>query len=415
MTRFPTVITFLFLLSFSTGSSGIGIGDLDNCIVLGHGDLQRLDPYIRRGASTPLPIDEPLSYGIRDFMPINHRKFRWSCRGNERAMHAVADRNLTMIFLDGIDLHNPQFHGPMPSPAFQAELMHTHGWSMAQADDFIKNAPTMYYREILWALEDGYFVLPRSPFSGLPEQAVVLMRDISKPTFNQQRRQLHLERPRASVRVLGASPEVQLRYNQMRRMALRRSAGAGLRCVRGAGVGLGVQIGLSESLKATTEMDDDTANMVVMPISEGVGMLAVDMALPTVSATTGTSTAAATSAGATVAAGTVGGLAVVTEATRRSADQHSLKLAYDQSSMEMGTSMTVNLMCRNAHLRDIGEISQEELIRRNSRLAVSARREGERTVKEAQFIADRYANILTATWGTTTDGFRCWLGLRPAY
>ena len=76
-----------------------------------------------------------------------------------------------------------------------------------------------------------------------------------------------------------------------------------------------VQYGFSEGLKATTGLDDDTANMVVMPLSEAVGMMAVDLALPTVATTTstaaagGTTAAATTGAGATVVSGAVGGLA----------------------------------------------------------------------------------------------------------
>ena len=222
-------------------------------------------------------------------------------------------------------------------------------------------------------------------------------------------------------------PEVRLRYQQVCtvlrrqhwRSRLRSGAAGGGRLLRGVGAGLAVQYGASEGLKATTGMDDDTANMVVMPFSEAVGMVAVDLALPTVATTTSTAaagttaattTAATTTTATTAVAGAVGGLAVITEATRRSADQHSLKLAYDDSSMEMGTSMTINLMRRNAQLRDIGEISQEELIRRNKALGDSARREGERTVKEAQWIGERYSNGFTACFGTIGDGWDYWTG-----
>ena len=76
--------------------------------------------------------------------------------------------------------------------------------------------------------------------------------------------------------------------------------------------------------------------------------------------------------------------------------------------MEMGTSMTIHLMRRNVHFRDIGEISQEELIRRNKALTGSARREGERTVEEAQWISERYSNGFTACFGTIGDGWDYW-------
>ena len=220
------------------------------------------------------------------------------------------------------------------------------------------------------------------------------------------------------------SPEVRLRYqgvcSTLRHQRVRARIGGGLRgggrLLRGAGAGLAFQYGVSEGLKATTGLDDDTANMVIMPLSEAVGMMAVDLALPTVATTTstaaagGTTAAATTGVGATVVSGAVGGLAVVTEATRRSADQHHLKLLYDENSMEMGTQMTIYLMRRNAHLRDIGEISQEELVQRNEALADSARKEGERTIREARWIGDRYRNIVTACFGTIGDAWDLWMG-----
>ena len=195
--------------------------------------------------------------------------------------------------------------------------------------------------------------------------------------------------------------------------SLRGGAAGGGRMLRGIGAGLVVQYGASEGLEAMTGMDDDTANMVVMPLSEAVGMIAFDLALPTIGTTTSTAAAASTATVATtVVAGTLGGLAVVTEGTRRSADQYSLKLAYDSSSREMGTSMTIHLMRRNAHLRDIGEISQEEMMRRNKALGDSARKEGERTVKEAQWIGKRYSNGFTACFSNIVDGliYRTGLG-----
>ena len=215
------------------------------------------------------------------------------------------------------------------------------------------------------------------------------------------------------------SPKTKLRYqsvcNAMRRSLLRAAVSSNLqgggRLLRGIGAGLVVQYGASEGLKAMTSMDDDTANMVVMPLSEAVGMVAFDLALPTVAAATGTAAATSTVATTAVAAA-VGGLAVVTEGTRRSADQLSLKLAYDNNSMEMGTSMTINLMRRNAHLRDTGEISQEEMMRRNKALGDSARKEGDRTVKEAQWIDERYTDGFTACFGNIVDGliYRTGLG-----
>ena len=79
--------------------------------------------------------------------------------------------------------------------------------------------------------------------------------------------------------------------------------------------------------------------------------------------------------------------------------------------MEMGTGMTINLMRRNAHLRDIGEISQAELIQRNQALADSARKEGERTVEEARWIGERYRNIVTACFGTIGSAWDHWTGV----
>ena len=242
--------------------------------------------------------------------------------------------------------------------------------------------------------------------------------------------QLQVERLPLEHRLKAATPEVRLRYQRvcstLRRQHLRSSVGGGLRLgaagggrlLRGAGSGLVVQYGVSEGLKASAGLSDDKANMVIMPLSEAAGMVAVDLALPalTSTATTSAATTATTGAatttglGASVASGAIGGLAVVTEATRRSADHHHLKLLYDQNSMEMGTQMTIYLMRRNARLRDIGEISQEELVRRNNALARSARREGERTAEEAQWVYRRYRNIVTACFGTIGDSWDCWNG-----
>ena len=254
---------------------------------------------------------------------------------------------------------------------------------------------------------------------------IVVTPDASNPS------RVSVKRLPPAMRWLLLDRQVQVRYLRYRghtmrqrlrgsvrsglRTRLRSGAVGGGRLLRGIGAGLVFQYGASEGLKATTGMDDDTANMVVMPLSEAVGMIAVDLALPTVGTTTstaaaGTTAAATTSVGMTVVAGAIGGLAVVTEGTRRSADQHSLKLAYDDSSTEMGTSMTINLMRRNAHLRDSGEISQEEMMRRNKALGDSARREGERTVEEARWIGERYRNGFAACLGTIGDGWSYWTG-----
>ena len=249
---------------------------------------------------------------------------------------------------------------------------------------------------------------------------IVVSRDPGAPG------QLRVDRLTPAQRLKSKAPEVQLRYQRVRaiwrrqrlrasvRNELRRGAAGGGRLLRGAGAGLAVQFGASEGLKATTGLDDDTANMVVMPLSEAVGMMAVDLALPTVGTTTSTAaagtTAATTGVGATVASGAVGGLAVVTEATRRSANQHHLKLLYDQNSMQIGTQITIYLMRRNAHLRDLGEIGQAELIQRNQALADSARKEGERTTEEAQWISKRYRNIATACFGTVGSAWDHWTG-----
>ena len=100
------------------------------------------------------------------------------------------------------------------------------------------------------------------------------------------------------------------------------------------------------------------------------------------------------------------------EITRRmvadTSEQRRLGLAYTDISSEMGTSMTINLMRRNAQLRDNGDISQAELIRRNKALGDSARREGERNVKEARWIGDRFSNVGTAIFGSFGDGLDYW-------
>ena len=64
----------------------------------------------------------------------------------------------------------------------------------------------------------------------------------------------------------------------------------------------------------------------------------------------------------------------------------------------------------NLTLHQAGEISHDELVRRNNDLMRSARRESEETLAEVRWIDQRYKNIATASWGTLWDGGRYWLG-----
>ena len=244
-----------------------------------------------------------------------------------------------------------------------------------------------------------------------------------------------IKRLPSSMRWLLFNEEVQERYlSFIIRERLRRSVRGGLRRdaigrihpLRGVDAGLAVQYDAGKDLKVTTGKDAETTNMIIRPLSETNGRTAVDLAQPTLdviavetiatgTAATGASMAASAWAAtpgivSSLAAESLGAIAVVFEMTRRSADQHHLKLLYDQNSIEMGSLLTTRLMRRNGHLRDLGEISQEELVRRNSALARSAREEGKKIVKQAQWIGDRYRNIATGSVGTIGSAWNYWAG-----
>ena len=385
--------------------NGILGADLDGMVILAHHDwVERTNPYTTRGAITPLPIDCPEAYGIRvRFLPRSVREAGyWSPEGNLRAVRSYAERGLDIILLDGLDLSEPRFIGSRLNPPF-LDLMTARYGSQERALWAIRNQPSLYMQEVLSIVVRGYRPLLDHGIKELPENAIVMVRDHSKPPVSNMIEAERIRRLRSIFRVRHKSPEIQTRYRQLRRHSWRTRFDNGLRsggrAVRGAGVGIGVQVGLSEGLKATTNLDDDTANMVVMPVSEAAGMVAFDGVV-------------ASGAGAGVASTMLTGgactVAVVLEATRRSAENHTTKLSFDNNTLAIGGTLTAHLMRRNYELMEAGEIKRDEMVRRNNALAASARQEGDEIAQDAQWISARCTNLGTAVIGTIGDGIYAW-------
>ena len=387
------------------GAFPIG-GDLHGYMIITENVDLEVPALEGRGAVTPSPEHFPRAFDVPESVPQGLRRGFWTREGMVNALQESALRHRQLIFMDGIELHDGRI-GLKWHEGLVEHLMDKHNWTAADAARYIETTPNPYFTAVETALVDGYRPhTVREAIEGIPEGAVIMVRRQGLNCWLEWIQHLKQTRVLKPENYRNASPLVRARYDRMRRLLLRqkmiRSAKAGGRFLRGAGAGIVVQIGLSEGLKATTGMADDEANMIVMPMAEAAGMVAVDgLATTSTAASAGTG---ATGFGATVAAGGVGGFAVVSEATRRSAGHHTNQTLYDQSTMEMGTCMTINLMHRNAYLRDIGEISQEELMRRNNALAASARKEGQRMADDAAWINRRYSNGAVACWGTICDG-----------
>ena len=211
-----------------------------------------------------------------------------------------------------------------------------------------------------------------------------------------------VNRSSVAQRLPTRSLAVQERYARYSESATNRNPYVrGGRLVRGTIVGIGTQLALSEGLKAAADIDDDKANLVVMPWAEGAGIAAIGGV---------TTTGVGAGVLATSAIAGFGGFAVILDVTGRSANHYSTKCAYDHHNLAVGGVLTARLMRRNAHLYEAGEISRSEMIRRNDALADSARQEGSIIVAEAQFIGDRFSNIFTGAWGTICDSVAYWTG-----
>ena len=375
------IVTFVGLFC----EDSLTAGDLEGYVVLARHDPGKLDPFRRRGAITALPIDHPRTYGIPNWVPRQHRHYGWTPEGNQRTMHYLADIDLKLIFLDGIDLSDRRFIGHDYNPVFFSEMIEAFDGNYLAAMDFINNDPSVYFKEVVAASVDGYRPLANHGIDGLPGDAVVMVRDHRLMTQSQHLAE-YLRRarpPRERVRFY--SVEVQARYRRLqsyRRLERLRSSGRALKQVgKGMVVGGVVQIGGSEALKATTDLDDDTANLVMMPVSEAAGMIILDgVTVSTASSASSGGVLVTGGAASTALAGAAGGVAVVTESTRRCAENHQVKLAYDESSIAMSGVMAANLIRRNGELEFTGEITYEEMVARNDAILVSARREGDQTV-----------------------------------
>ena len=444
----------LFLAIFGTGwysSHLMAQGDLDGFFILTHQDHRRLSPLCLRGARTALPMHQPASYGVPANVPCELRAFYWTPEGSLRAVRRLADQNYRLICLDGTDVFDlgeeaddtlfrraaetadsargPSGAGPATamddffSLAMSDDLDAPTGRTAADAFDWrgaidspfqerhlltfdVKARDAMYPFSVIDALDEGYRPVVDHGIEGLGPRAVVLARRPDVLTFNQRRAAARSTWMDLGIRerLRQSTPEVRTRYERYRSTALRERRSAAWRqrrsslrrCGRGVVVGLGVQVGGSELLKATTDLDDDTANMVMMPAAEAAGMIAFDGIVLR---------GAGTGAGSTALAGVAGSVVMVLEATRRSAFNFEEKVTIDGDTIGMGGSLTARLMTRNLRLHENGEITRAEMIRRNDALAAAARREGAAMVVDSQFIGDRFTNLLTGSWGTVCDGF----------